>query len=357
MNERRWLLTLVIIVIAANLFVGGYLWWSSTSDPPIANILRTVAKDESVPASLRLTRVNSERVLFPSITRAGNVRFWDANNTALAESKPDGGHYQTLALIPHTALRAAVWSPDGFTLAALVDSDTLHGWQLFDLRTESFRSLPENVLTVAFSPKGNEVVYLEHNGIQGRIVLTLADGTGAKTILVTRINNAELSWPTADRVALIVTDADGSRNLYLLGLDGQLIHVVQTRNQLDVVWSPDGSRALLSWFEDNTLHTSTITITTADEDVSPITTLASKCAWYSATALVCGVPKTPLSGEDYGNAVVPDLLATVHMDSAGTWIATTYSTNPLSVREMLVRGRLGVIRNAYDSLLWSFIVP
>ncbi|MEK7124993.1 MAG: hypothetical protein AAB864_01165 [Patescibacteria group bacterium] len=361
MSEHRWLLILVVIVVAANIFVGSYLWWSQKTELPVAHIARSVAEntpgEEDLPVSLRLTRVNSERVLFPTITRGGNVRFWDAGNATFAESKPDGGQYQTLATLLHTAVRDVVWSPDGFTIAALVDSAMLHGWQLFDLRTESFRSLPANVLAVAFSPKGDEVVYLENDGARGRIVVTLADGTGAKEILATRMNSAELSWPTPERIALIATDSDGLRTLYLLGLDGRLVQVIQGRSQLHAVWSSDGSRVLLSWFEDGSLHTSIITLATAREDAPPITTLASKCAWSTVTAFVCGMPKTPLSSEGYGNTVVPDVLAVTRMTNDTPWVTTTYATTPLSVRETLTHGGWGVVRNAYDGLLWSFIIP
>lgn len=356
MNENRWLISLIVLIAAADVFVGGYLWWSGRYSNQIATISGAGTGDNKQNISAYPSQISPDRANSPFVTQSGTVRFWNNGDRSIAESHTSGGQYQTLAILPQPSAQSLIWAPGGQYFAAETNNNGARGWQVFSLRAQTWQTLPEHTITAAFSPRSDQIVYLQNDGVRGNISLMLTGSSGVRDIIVTRISDAVLAWPSDNTIAMIVPDQNGAfRSLYFLSIEGQLRRIIDARSYLEMNWSPDGSRAILSWFDENdTLNTGIMAAESGREVPLPIATTAGKCAWRGVSDIVCAVPKSPLSPMGYGRAVVMDDLALIHEVGSGTWESQLISASrSLSISGISGKGSVVVFGNAIDGTLWT----
>ena len=145
------------------------------------------------------------------------------------------------------AFRSARLSPDGHTLAVTIRDSSNSLW-LHDLRQASWNRLTfaGNVLTPAWTPDGQRVIYSADPNGPRRIFWVPADGSGTPEELTPPTTLLLADMPSVapnGRIALAaVQDARGD-DIYTLTLDGQRAFepfVATAANEASPVFSPSG---------------------------------------------------------------------------------------------------------------------
>ena len=151
-----------------------------------------------------------------------------------------------------------------------------------------------NILRGAVSPTGLNLFYLlkTPTGIAG--YAALADGSQPKKILDSEFTEWMPQWvnPTTIALTTLATrEADGY--LYFLNpANGNFRKILGPIRGLTTLVSPDGKTVLMSASTDTGFASALYGVETGTITKLDLATIASKCAWGSATILYCAVPQS-----------------------------------------------------------------
>jgi hypothetical protein len=110
--------------------------------------------------------------------------------------------------------------------------------------------------------------------------------------MATRLSVLESFWPGNDIIVLLTERENGVQELILLNMEADLKLLLEAFSDIEVVWAPNGSRALLS-YRGAEGDTSLSLLELPSGDITPleIQVRASKCAWHSGSSdITCGIP-------------------------------------------------------------------
>lgn len=311
MQERKVIIVLIVITLAASAFAGGFLLFGSAS-----------RQTASLPEQNNLSGNLAERFSETSGTSrdaaddSSRIRSLSAGQAVSAVSSPDGSvlYYEKgtgrafrvnprtgdSTLISATALPnflSTAWSKDRKEVISTFREGTAVRLRYFSYATKQSSPLEASARSAVFSPDGSLIAYLRSlDKERGEVVLAQPDGSGQKRILATRIEGLRLAWADQKHLALYdPDDGSGLAHLLKLSVDGDLAEATEPQLDMEALWSPDGSRLLLSFFNnDGELG---LYVQRAGEDPEPleISGYASHCAWtLDSTAVFCGIPQSPV---------------------------------------------------------------
>ncbi|MBI3631220.1 MAG: PD40 domain-containing protein [Candidatus Sungbacteria bacterium] len=243
----------------------------------------------------RLVRLTDFAVISPVLNKDQTAAlFYKKDGGDLFSVGLRGGEPQKIARVTVVGLINAVWSPTKDRAAVFYISDqSIKGF--LHLSTSSIAVLPELITSFAWSPDGKSLAYTL---IQDKLLhLVIADSSGKnpKTILQTPLADAQMSWVSADKIAL-QTAPSGFAEGYLFAYSrnkNTLTRIAGPRYGLESRWSPDASVVLLSETKNGGRYGSVSVYdpTKKASQTIDIATLAEKCAWTDATTLYCAVPR------------------------------------------------------------------
>jgi hypothetical protein len=195
---------------------------------------------------------------------------------------------------------SSVWSPDKNEAVRSFYSQNGFNLSYYNLSTQKSLNLPGSVKSVAFSPDGNLIVFYQfqsENSV-GKIILSQPDGSYQKTILNTRIEDPQISWPGKDRIAIKTKAAD----IFILTQDGKLTRLLEAKAFLEDKWSPSGNKLLFSavdpMSEDKNSMLFLEDVDSKAEQPLSIKGDASKCGWsIDEFTVYCAIPSTPSTDE------------------------------------------------------------
>jgi hypothetical protein len=187
------------------------------------------------------------------------------------------------------------------------------------------------------------------------------DGTSPRKVIDTRAESAELSWPLENTVVLTSrrTDRAGT-DMTAIGLDGMLTPIMSARENLEYVWSPDGSRLLFSYFVPGKGITLWYrTLASAAEIPLGVSTAAGKCAWRpDGTGVVCGIPASTSLARDVPSSktATSDDIASIDLLSGDQRVLYSAKRgSPFGISGALVSssGSFFVFTNIFDRHLYA----
>jgi hypothetical protein len=161
---------------------------------------------------------------------------------------------------------------------------------------------PGNIISVAVSPKGNQIFTVELVGGNGAGFISNIDGSGSKQIFSTPLAQVNAFWPTTNTLMLATRASAGSLG-YLYSINtktGVMSEVFGGVGGLSVL--PNGTAQLVLYSDlssSGNLVTSLYNIKNASSQDLPFTTLAEKCVWsrQNPLNLYCAVPSSaPTTG-------------------------------------------------------------
>ncbi len=356
MNQKL-LITLTVISISFTAFLSGYLisqrdFHRSPSSNSSGNILDKFSNQNtnSPEALLRgedpgTFRLLSQRgVLSPAMSQEkDSTIFYEKDTGKVFEVTLNDLKERSVSDVPLTNLMKTIWSPSRKEVASLFYYPKGNHYRYFNYKTRASIDLGTDIQSLAFSPDGSQIVYFgTKEGSQG-IFLSQPDGSSFKKLLPSRLENAEVYWPSDDLLSFKTNVVDGSE-LYSLSKTREVKQILDARSGLEVKWSKDGSRVLFSQQTDSGVGLFYKDISSGAETPLNVATNASKCDWsIDSKTVVCGVLRSSGSGDE---------IYEINLD--GTKKLLSSPTTRIDTTELFLSGLddYVVILNSLDSKLY-----
>lgn len=188
----------------------------------------------------------------------------------------------------------SLWVPDHEQVVSEFQKGVTSQYRSFDYQTKQAHTIGQGTIrSVAVSPDGRSLAYIEDDGTTATIVVSAPDGTDPRVIMETRAQDAQINWKDNATLSLLSkrTDRPG-KDLSVIDLTGHLSILLSGRENLEYAWSPDGTRLLFSYF---TAEQGVSLWETTGDAVQEIplglATSAQKCAWHADNiTITCGIP-------------------------------------------------------------------
>ena len=315
---------------------------------------------EESPALLKLTNFP---VVSPSLNPAEDrILFYQKNGGDLNSIDFRGEDSRQISNLTVIGILEAEWSPSrDRAVVRYLDQDTIKSF--LHIGTSSIAVLPSGIRSAAFSPNGKELAYLISQEDKYSLIVTDAAGRNPRTIASTLLQDANLSWPSADRIiletapsayaegyAFTVSRSTGSQSKILGPLFG-----------LTANWSKYSLSAFLSHAATRAgdLSVSLYGINSVVlKNIPP--TLADKCVWTDGNELYCAVPRTIptriLWPDDYLRGELNTSDRVVLIDAGGGGVREILNQGNFDISNLILtknKERLFFV-DRRDGALWTY---
>lgn len=358
MNQKL-LITLTVMSLSFTAFLGGYLIsqkdFHKNSDLGSGNILEKFSDQDSTPPEAKLLekqvgssealRLLSPRIVIsPVISKEkDSVLYHEKNTGKVFEVTLKELKEKSISDAPLANLIKTIWAPSRKEIISLFYYPKENHYRYFNYKTRASIDLGTDMKSLAFSPDGSRIVYFgQKEGLWG-IFLSQPDGSSFKKLLPSRLESAEVYWPS-DELLAFKTSSTGGFELYSLSMTGEIKKILDTKDGLEVKWSKDGSRILFSQKIGSEISLFYKNISSESETSLNVSTSASKCDWsIDGKTAVCAVPRSSASGEE---------LYEIGID--GTKKLLSSPTTKINTAELFLSGLddYVVILNSLDSKLY-----
>jgi len=186
-----------------------------------------------------------------------------------------------------------VQNKDGSFVAVAFEGGT---WALFDTQEKAWEELPQNIVSVAFSPSGTQLAFLE-KGDKKTSLYTFTLGTSKKALIkiaTLAVEDVFLQWPIAERIYLTPRSLSGIRStVWYFDLNKKTLNTSFSGIGIDLLWLSDGAHGL--FFSYPTPQTIDLSFVGENGEILgslPLLTVSSKCGIsLSATStFFCAIP-------------------------------------------------------------------
>ena len=281
----------VFILAALAMFLAGYLiskkslTGGQNQQALINNSL--VSRFEESPekhvSPIGLFALSQDRATFPTLSADGKEIFYynpDSGEIRSVSTQNMAGG-STLAAKIQPGARQISWASNK-TLVATYSNNSI----FYDLNSNSSKKLDSKIKNPVLSRAGDKLAYNYFDTETGEGSISIADPTAEifKTLLSTRFENWQISWLNSDVLFLVTRPALGNSEFSLFTLDTttKALHgVLDSKNNLEVVWSPSGQKIVYSYSIGPAQESGLYFMDLANrEEVGLNATLnASKCTW------------------------------------------------------------------------------
>ncbi len=243
------------------------------------------------------------------------------------------------------------WSRDQSAVIANYTKGSVY----YNLARNTSKRYDPDVINPVFARTSDFIAYEQYDAKQNIGSINIADPllNASKQIMATRSNKWRIAWDGGIYITLIHKVA-GSVALYsLYSLDTETKRFIKDLDRienLEMLWSPDNSSALISSTESG--QDTLSVIYTANDVITNLhlKTKSSKCGWSADSTLIyCGVTQT--SGTD-------SLIRMRLADQSVTILYQAQNTQRIDMRSLFVKnlGDLLVFTNAVNGKLYSFAI-
>ena len=308
MNQKL-LITLTVISLSLTAFLAGYLisqkdFHRTPNSISSGNILDKFSGNDSVSGlqaeSSGIFRSLSQRsVLSPAISKEKNsILYYEKDTGKVFEVTLNDLREKSVSDVLLSNLIKTVWSPSRKEVISLFYYPKGNHYRYFSYKTRASVDLGTDIKSLAFSPDGSQLAYFGSKDNSRGIFISQPDGSSFKNILISRLEDAEVYWPS-DNLIAFETGAVGGSELYSLSKTGEIKKILSLRDGLEIKWSKDGSRLLFSQKTESGTGLFYKNIPSEFEIALNVSTSASKCDWgIDNKTVVCGVPRSSASGDE-----------------------------------------------------------
>ena len=248
----------------------------------------------------RLVQLSKDPVIGPAVKeKEGKILYFKRGVGHLFENDFDGaGGEVRLSNLTITDIFDAKWSLSrSYAFLTALDGDSIKNYWLHLTSTSTIESgiFQNKIVSASFSPAEERLASLINVNGTYSLYTSNPDGTKAKTVLSTKIQDFEVSWITKDLIALKTkASAFAPSLLQLFSTTGADKGVLSSeRKGFDILWNYDGSEYL--WLEvDDRRQPRLFTEnrTTFDKAILSDISLPEKCVFSAKTkgVLFCAIP-------------------------------------------------------------------
>lgn len=256
-----------------------------------------IGEEISITPEQKLYRITDFPVVSPTINAGEDkILFYKKDGGDLLSSDFTGQNQEKISNITILGMTEAIWSPKKDRAAVFyldLDQETLKGFLHIGTGTASV--LPLNVRSFSWSSTGNSLAYLIQDGERFALITANSSGKNQKTEFRTPIQDAFINWVTASRVSFH-TAPSGLAEGYLFLWNrptGAFERIAGPLNGLMPLWSPDGSRVLVSSTDRRGANLKLTVLDAKGEELfeAAVQTLPDKCVWATSEEIYCAVPR------------------------------------------------------------------
>ena len=253
-------------------------------------------------------------------------------------------------------LHSVLASPDGTSAVAEFNYPFSTTFSVFNTENNNWKVLPDQTLSVAWSPKSDELLYLSQKSLNR---LGVVNQKIQKVLDMTQ-KDLQLQWISDNRVFLLPTPSiEFPSDLWALDLSKKtIIPASEKENGLTINWSADSNFGL-KLSNKNRIPT----LKLIDKNGNELTTLSfmtlpSKCL-IETNKIFCGVPKTIREGvilpDDYYKKAIyfDDVIYMIDLSTGSSKPILDDNISPIDAEHLELSGSSLLFKNRLDDKLYS----
>lgn len=357
--NQKFLITLTIISLSFTAFLSGYLISqkdfqrnpSSISTGSILEKFSDTDPNPQVGSSETLRLLSQRNALSPVISKdKDGVVYYEKGTGKVFEVTLKDLREKSIYDVPLANLMKTLWAPSRKEALSLFYYPHGSRYKYFNYKTGASADLGTSIKSLAFSPDGSRIAYFGTKEGSSGIFISQPDGSSFKKLLPSRLENAEIYWPS-DSLLFFKAEVVNGSELYSLSMTGEVKKILASRDDLEIKFSKDGSRLLFSQKTESVIGLFYKDIPSGSEISLNVSTSASKCVWsIDQKAIVCGVPKSSASGDEIYEISLDGTLPA----QAGKKLLSSPTTR-INTAELLLSGLDDhiVILNSLDNKLYT----
>lgn len=288
---KKVIIFLIFVLAALAMFLGGYLISKKSltggqNQQALINdslVSRFEESPEKRVPPVGLFALSRDRTAFPALSADGKeILYYNPDSgeiRSVSTQNMAGG--STLVAKIQAGARQISWASNK-TLVATYSNNSV----FYDLNSNSSKKLDNKIKNPALSRAGDKLAYNFFDAETGEGNISIADplAESFKVVLPTRFENWQIGWINSSVLLLVRRPAVGDQTSSLFTLDTEtksLHNVIEPKNDLEVVWSPNGQKIVYSYSADPAQESGLFFMDLANrEEVGLNTSLnASKCTW------------------------------------------------------------------------------
>lgn len=251
---------------------------------------------------ITLYQISGEPVVGATLSSDGTrIRFFKQTSGNLFETDFTGKNELRISNITIPAILDVKWVPSKTyaIISYYMDGEIGRIYEHYSsTSTVSSAFLPKDIYEITTSMVDDMIAYMVITKGEAILFTAKPNNTSIKNIYTLPVPDFEISWPTANTIALKQkSSAYAPSFLFTLNPSSKLLTRVLTEKEgLDVLWAPNGSRMLFMETTNEGTRVSLNTTNLKDNTISPLPfiTLPEKCVWAptSNNILYCAIPET-----------------------------------------------------------------
>ena len=314
-SHKKLYIIIGIIVVLGTVFIAAYFYFRSHPDtsgtagttlPSGQNTPNTSAQGQNqqpVTTSVQRGKLNviaTEPTVGATINKEGkSVIYFNQATGHLFSNSFDGGKEERVSNVTIPAIQNVLWAPSKtYTLLQDYENDSLKNYYVkyASSTVQVSNSILKSSSNFVFSPVEDKILYSTTEHDVSALVIALPENKNPKSIVTTEIPDFILSWPSKTMISLqMKSSAFAPSSLYTVNATtGTITKLLQDRNGLDSLWSPDGSYLLFSETNKKTTVLYLLTAKTGDIKSFTFSTLPNeKCTWSQKQfdTVYCSIPQ------------------------------------------------------------------
>lgn len=283
----------------------------SSSNSP-SNSSQDLGENKLVTSTSKIKAVSGRGAIGAVLDKKNEtVLYYSAATGTLWRADIMGANEQQVSDQAVAGLKNVLWSPDRNRVLTTLEKDGQLSFYEYDQKAQKGVRLKDGLDTVVWDSLGAKIFYKYYDAKSNERTLNVANPDGSEWQKLADISYKNLSIaavPLSSAVSFWNSpDAGQESILQTVGITGgDTKTVFSGRYGGDYLWSPDGTRALVSSLASKDNNAMTLGIVTQDGAYKElnIPTMVSKCAWSVDNktvyyALPGGIPDGAIMPNDY----------------------------------------------------------
>ncbi len=307
--------SLVVVLLVLGVYNFDFKAFERSPKPVVQQVeqVKTVATETPTEKTEKISLVSKEPVLGAvADKKTEKVFYYAAANGTIWQVDSDGLNELLISEVKIAGLESAAWSPDRLKTLVTIKQDGKSFFSLTDNVKKTQTKLKESLENATWDSLGAKIIYKYYDSKNKKRSLNISDPDGQNwSTLVAELPFRDLSIAIIPSTSIIsfwnTPNSSEESNLQIIAATGgEAKSILKGKFGADYLWSPDGSRALVSSLvskESKIMTLGVVDLQGQYRDLG-IPTIASKCAWSADGktiyyALPGAIPTGAIMPNDY----------------------------------------------------------
>ena len=294
-------ITIIFILISLSSFWVGYLITNKNSTIDLTKSKILIDRFTGTPSATSKPKKTIAITLEPTISSVlnGKTIRYVASNGQILEIDIKNLTHKTISNNIFNNILGVLWSPNANNLIFLVNGGEGNKFLFLYPDKGVVKNLDHKIITLAFSPDGDKIAYIEKNGDSSSVIIQHLDSVDPQKIANIRIRATALNWIDNETLYLKSSSEDNIYSSFFINFSGGLAKALENKVNLEEIWSGDKQKFIFSSLINGSDNISIFNILNKTEMSLDIAANADKCTWSIDNKHVfCAIPKNQSGQED-----------------------------------------------------------